>query len=662
MTTFFDLLAQQQEPHPFRMASPAVLEAMGEQKAAAYVNSRAELIRLSREEPLDCCWEPAIWRQIDLRMVRKRLQFPGQVLKLFVTGGMRPGKTFSCARRMVAHWLYTQNAAGFALSETVETSRAIQQKVVEFFLPDEVSPEDGKRAAKNTVSGGKHERFKFSGGHFTNEQFALMVPVLDDRGEQYHGGGDFVFRFFSQGIERFQGFSLTAAWSDELVPLTHVKAIHERMVTRAVDTRKPAFLDYMRHIEHKLENGKRLTVRELGMLYHGVHMVSFTPYLGWNETVNYFLNGAVKSEYEVSPDLANRDGVIDPRVPRFAQPRDPTALVAYVFTKDNEIAPAYEGLRAELHHASEREVRIKLHGDVSQDNAVVFSCFTEKHLCDWKDLPRQNATLWEVIDFGKKKPAFVQWWLVDSLGFYWLAQEWPSPKIPIALGGSLITPGPWAVPSESGRLNGDEGPAYRLDLRWNSERMVREIWAMRARLLSKLAETGKPFEGSTKITPLKWSKELKDAGTHLEGPFLMPYAIVPDPRSVNEAIEGVTLGDKFEECENGLRLQRWKNSSGQVLVPAPSDDDGIKLVLEALNSEIHGAPQMRINRECENMQFMLSTFSLPPHKDGPARKDEACVESFDCTKYLLAWNPRFVDTAALVKAAQEDEWGWSCSW
>jgi hypothetical protein len=251
----------------------------------------------------------------------------------------------------------------------------------------------------------------------------------------------------------------------------------------------------------------------------------------------------------------------------------------------------------------------------------------------------------------------VQWWLVDSLGFYWLAQEWPSPKTPIALGGSLILPGPWAVPSESGRLNGDEGPAYKLDLRWNSERMVREIWAMRARLLSKLAETGKPFQGSVRAAPLKWSKDLKDAGRQLEGPFLMPYAIIPDPRSVNEAIEGVTLGDKFEDCENGLRLQRWKNSSGQVLVPAPSDDEGIKLVLEALNSEIHGAPQMRINRECENMQFMLGTFSLPPHKDGPARKDEACVESFDCTKYLLSWNPRYVHSASIVKAAQEDEWG-----
>jgi hypothetical protein len=311
---FYELLADQQEAHPFKRASAESLERMGRDKAVSYVNSRAELIQLSRKQPLSHAWEPPIWRQIDLRVVRKRLQFPGQVLKVFVTGGMRPGKTFSCARRMVAHWLYTQNAAVFALAETVETSRSIQQKVVEFFLPDEVSPEDGKRSAKNTKTGGKHERFKFSGGHFTNEQFSLLVPVLDAQEQEYLGGGEFVFRFFSQGLERFQGFSLTSAWSDELVPLTHVKAVHERMVTRAVDTRKPAFLDEMRLIERTLEEGKRLTVRQMGMLYHGVHLISFTPYLGWNETVNYFLNGAVKGEMEVSPDLEGRDGVLDPRV------------------------------------------------------------------------------------------------------------------------------------------------------------------------------------------------------------------------------------------------------------------------------------------------------------------------------------------------------------
>ena len=649
---FFELLAEQQEPHPYKLASAEALERMGRDKAASYVNSRAELIRLSREQPLSHAWEPAIWRQIDLRMVRKRLQFPGKVLKLFVTGGMRPGKTFSCARRQVAHWLYTPNASVFALGETVETSRSIQQKVVEFFLPDEVSPEDGKRSAKNTKTGGKHERFKFSGGHFTNEQFALLVPVLDDQGNEYLGGGDFVFRFFSQGIERFQGYSLTSAWSDELVPLTHVKAVNERMVTRAVDTRKPAFLEEMRLIERTLEDGKRLTVRQMGLLYHGVHQISFTPYLGWNETVNYFLNGAVKAEMEVSPDLDGRDGVLDPRVPRFAQPRDETALVAYVYTKDNEIAPAYEGLRTELRHASEREIRIKLHGDVSQDNAVVFSSFGERHLCDWKDLPRQNCTLWEVIDFGKKKPAFVQWWLVDVRGRRWLAQEWPSPKIGIGMDGRVVLPGPWAVPSESGRVNGDEGPAYRLDLRWNSERMVREIWAMRARLLAKLKETGEEYQGSIRETDLTWTKDLKDAGKELKGPFILPYQTIPDPRGVEEAIEGVKLGNKYEECENGISLAGWKSYTGETLVSAPSDDDGIKLILEDLNSIIDDTPLMRINRECENMQFMLTTFALPPHKDGPARKDEACVESFDCAKYFLAWDPWHVSREQWVDVNQ----------
>jgi len=644
--TLHQLLADQQELHPILPPlSVAAIARMGEEEAARYVNARAELIALSRERPLSHAWEPPIWQQIDLEVAKKRIQHPGRVLPVFITGGMRPGKSFSCARRVTSHWLYTKRASVFALAETVATSRKLQQKPIEFFLPDEVSPEDGKRKAKDTLSGGKHERFKFSGGHFTNEEFSLKVPVLDEDGREYLGGGDFGFRFFSQDIGTFQGYELTSAWSDELVPLSHVKAVRERMATRANDTRKRDFLDYIKVIIHTLEQGKALTVRQLGLLYHGVHLISFTPYLGWNETVNYFLNGAVKYGWEIAPDLKDKPGVLDPRVPRFAQPLDPTALVAYVFTSDNKIQPAYEALSADLKNASEQEVRIKLYGDVTRDQQAVFSSFGPDNLCEWQDIPRENITLYEVLDFGKTKPPALQWWIADSIGRLWCAQEWPCPGIGIMKDGRIIDPGDWAVPSESGRMNGDEGPAYRLRLNWASVRVVREIWAMRARLVQMMKTTGSDYQGELRADKLEWKQVLKDAGAELEGPFALPFMTIPDPRGTKESVEGATLGRKYEECENGIALQPWE-LDGQTIVNAPSDDEGVKLILDALSEQVYGAPRIRVNKECMNTRFMFATYTLPLFKEGTVKKDEACVEWFDTMKYLLKWEPGHVDTSA----------------
>jgi len=640
--------SQQTESPVVEMFTLDELVALGRDQAAVELERREEAIANMTAYPLTHCWEPAIWRQIDLEVARKRLAHPGRVIEVFITGGMRPGKSFSCARRMTGHWLYTEKATVFALSETRDTSGKLQQQPVEMFLPEEVSPTSGKH--KST----KHERFKFSGGHFTNEMFSLRVPVSDENERSYLGGGDFVFRFFGQDIGTFQGYELTSAWSDELVPLGHVKAVRERMATRAQQTKKPEFLYRIEQAVKILESGGKLPIALLSALYHGVHLISFTPYLGWNDTVNYFLNGAVKYGWEIAPDLVGKPGVLDPRVPRFAQPTHETGLVAYVFTSDNKIKPAYEELSASLRNAPEHEVRIKLYGDVDKGEAVVFSSFGPEHLCDWKDIPRKNVTLYEVLDFGKAKPPALQWWIVDYLGRRWLAQEWPSPNIGIPMAGRVLNPGAWAVPSEGGRYNGDEGPAYRLRLKWDSARIVREIWAMRARLVRMMAETGEPYAGEMREDKLVWKHPLRDASTELEGPFALPYLTIPDPRGVEETVEGASLGRKYADAENGVYLQPWKTDSGEVMVSAPSDDDGIKFILDSLAKDVQGGPLVRINRECENTRFMFACFTLPPFKEGPQKKDEACVEWFDLMKYFEAWEPKYIDLARFKNRAAFD--------
>ena len=604
------------------------LLAMGPEVAKERLEVREQVIENMGKFPLTHSYEPDIWRRIDMRVAQKRLKFPGRVLTIFVTGGMRPGKSYGCARRMVAHWLWTEKSMVFALSETLATSRKLQQQPVERFLPEEVSPTSGKH--KPT----KHERFKFSGGHFTNEEFTLRVPVTDETGCSFLGGGDYAFRMFTQDIGTFQGFELTAAWSDELVPLTHVKAVRERMATRAADTVDPAFLYRIEQAEKILASGRRLTKDNtalLGALYHGVHLVSFTPYLGWNETVNYFLAGAVKEEFEISPDLQGKPGVKDPRVPRFAQPKDETALVAYIFTSDNKIKPAYEELSRSLKSAPEKEVRIKLHGDVDRDQSACFYNFESAHLCDWRDIPREG-TLYEVIDPGKVKPPAVGWFLVDKLSRIWQVQEWPCESIPI----DNMMPGPWAVNSESGRLNGDEGPAYKLKLGWKIGRMVFEIWKMRARILQQFAATGEAFKGKVIKGPLQWSAAFPDGSQELAGDFAEPFMTIIDPRGGKETIEGETLREKYDSAEHGI--------VSELEPPACTDEDGVRLILDALADRIAGeTPRVRINRECTNTQFMFTAYTQHPYSDTTRAKDEACVEWFDLWKYLLKYGADYME-------------------
>jgi len=609
-----------------RMIIPALPESKiveaGRTAAAASLSQREEAIENMALYPLTHCWEPPIWNRIDLEVARKRLAHPGRVIEAFITGGMRPGKSFSCARRQTAHWLHTEKATVFALAETMATSRKLQQQPIEGFLPEEVSPTTGKWKAT------KHERFKFSGGHFTNEEFSLRIPVQDETGRRFSGGGDFVFRFFTQDISTFQGYELTSAWSDELVPLSHVKAVRERMATRAQQTKRPEFLHRIEQAVKLLEAGKRVPVALLGALYHGVHLISFTPYLGWNETVNYFLAGAVKRDWEIAPDLVGKPGVQDPRVPRFAQPQAETALVAYVFTSDNRMKPAYDELSASLKTAPESEVRIKLYGDVSRDQAAVFYPFGEHNLCGWRDFPR-SGTLYEIIDPGDVKPTAVAWFMVDRFRRRYQLQEWPCESIPID--GHL--PGAWAVPSQCGKINGDPGPAYKLRMKgWNIARQVREIWAMRHRLAQMFAASGEKFQGDVQTLKLEWPEHPE---WNLEGEFVMPHWTIIDPRACKKTLDGVTLQEIYYNAHHGI-ASKWEPN-------ACDDDEGVKLVLEQLNAESQGLPVVQVNRECTNTQFMFHNLGFPAYAEGTKRQDEVCVEWFDLWKYFEKDEPVFID-------------------
>jgi hypothetical protein len=186
-----------QEAHPvIERVTLEELGALGEEGAALAVDARHQAIAEMRERPLDCGWVPWEWWVFLLELCEKRLAHPGRVLELLVSGGIRAGKTHVAAMLTVQAWKYARKATIFCMARREEDSQNLQQKPIESFLPPEVL---GGAAGK--IKQTKHEKAKFSGGKFTDNQLQRFLYVEDAGGERYQGGGMIQFRFFTQELE-----------------------------------------------------------------------------------------------------------------------------------------------------------------------------------------------------------------------------------------------------------------------------------------------------------------------------------------------------------------------------------------------------------------------------------------------------------------------------
>lgn len=609
------------------------LAALGEEEAYAAVRARQVAMVEMEQKPLSNCWVPPDWWLFLHELCKKRLEQPGAVLEVFVSGGIRAGKSFIVAWLTVCHWLYTLKCFLFCLAETEETSKDLQQAPIEFFLPPEVLGERGSVRQK------KYEKMKFSGGAFTGGAFERHLDVVDETGRTVKGGGKVRFRYFTQSVKRYRGFSLTFAWSDEAVPVDHVDAVAERLASRAADTRQTWHIAKMQQLEPQLRalaEGKPGAVRPhpslLGALMHGVHMISYTPEEGYTPTVRRFAQGCVKPDrfMVTAPELVGKPGVKDPRVPKLAYPPEPSRLLCYLHTAANRVVNAYPELSRKHRDSDERTIRIKLYGDAEASEETLFHAFTDQHIVRMEDVPR-NGALYEVTDGAPAKPYSIAWFLVDSVGRHWQVQEWPCPKIPIE--GRL--PGMWAVPSKGSKLNGDPGTAQKLRLPWGRKHWLHLIWSMRQRLLKRFAETGEPFKGRTIKRNLIWNEE---PDMTLMGEFALPEKSLFDSRfgsaPTSDHGEIKPLLEWYYDEENAIDFDP---SSGVRL------DEGDQLIQQALSTRVLGLPGLMVVDECENAIFTFRTYSNAPDLDRPPTKDEACKESRDKWAYYLLSGPEFID-------------------
>lgn len=603
---------------------PATLEACIEVDGVAFTlpleavdklrRDRESKITREKEDRFRYRSEPEMWKRIDLQMAKKRLEHPGVQLELLVMGGIRGSKTDFTHHRVLNHFFYTENSWCWGLHETQGSSKTIQQRRMMEFFPPELNPSSGKfRKDRKT-------RLSYSdGGGFTSDMFNLTWECQDETGRKFLGGGLFDFKFYKSQDSTLQGAELTCAVSDELVPRATCDTVRERLLSRAADTRQPVFLERIRHAVELLEAGKELPGALLAAIYHGVHLIGFTPKEGYSSTVADFLDGAITTEetttHVVKAEMRGLDAgfkskwggpewgpmgaelMPGKKVPRFKQPKKATRLVAYLHTYDNAHKGNWPAMVQQCQGAPESYIRVIAYGDVSKGWSVRFPKFNDVvHVCTRDQVPREG-TWYQIVDPAEERNWFMLWVLVDSFNRLWLVREYPQEGDFIPDVGD---PGAWAVTSEHGKRNGDPGPAqngwgfgyhrYRLEI----ERVEREIgeWWNADKTPIKVAER-------IMDSRLGWAEKLSHGAstTIMEG--MLEEGLDFSPAS----------GDRLREGDQALN---------DLL-----DFDG-----SADKGSPRADPRLRVCRECGNLIFMFQNYGDPAKP-----KDDACKDPRDVCAY-----------------------------
>lgn len=621
---------------------------------ATALQTRERMLQQNKQDPLRHLIECDMWRRTDLMVARKRLKYPGAVLRLLVTGGIRSGKTEGSTRRVNANFFYTPNAWVWFTHETETTSKAIQQRRVHRFIPPEIDTDSGKlRATKNIT-------FSFKEGTgFSDNKFHFKWNAQNEDNQPMLGGGLGEFRFYKAARSTFQGSELTGANSDELTPVEIVKDIDERLNSRAEDTRNEAFLARIRRAVEMLEAGRTLPAPLLGALYHGVHILSFTPKEGWSATVATMLDGARTIEEEpADPDL-----LPGKMVPRFKQPVNDTWIVAYFHTADNPKWGNFAGLKQSKMGASEEDIRISFYGDVQKNWSVTFvPPFEARHhvITDRKFLPRKG-TFRFAIDPARARPWCIGLFLTDPLQRRYLVREWPQagsnvPTYPCRSLPSQGDPGMWAVTSEKNKINGDPGPAQDLKLGWGYDPYTRELWSL-------LMEAGEwwftPEEQAAHRVTITWERY---PDWTLTGSPVPLYDTFADPRFSKQtgtgAAEEVDLIDGMEAASSAYNIsgegrfaaEHSRRAMVPILPKAINLDLGDQLLINALGGydtvnydpqkpDMMNTPNFRLWHECKSSTYTLQTFSIAPFRSDSDKKDEACKDQRDVMVLHESMNP-----------------------
>ncbi len=630
-------------------------------------------------DPVRHLYAPPEYRDIIKECVRKRLENPGVQLWLWLNGGIRSSKTEFCMWVMMCHFWWTQRAWCWAFHETERTSRSNQQERAFRFIPQELRKAKYKRN-EGTLNYTPGNGFTGSQLYLTwdahNEGGCLMPGKCDHAtpcvNRMNDCGGRTEFNFYGQDETTMVGQELTMALTDERVPPNLWKLIDDRLLTRAADTRRPEFQARMLDAMHRLERGEWLPPPLLGAVFHGWLLNGYTPKFGWAGMVKVLLGKARKYGWidprpmvqqamqqaidamatperrqQKADELTRKPWTLGTitRVPRFAQPQNERALVAYLPTYVNRFKGNWPGAVESVQGRPDEEIGTTLFGDVKKDVTSLFMIDPERHYRKEHELP-MAATIGIVADPAPAKPWAIKWVAVDALGRHRVLQEWPCEKWEIPDYG---LPGPWAVPSESDRMNGDPGPAQKLRMGWSCDwdKMHWLIYLGNIRLAKRLrAVHGDKCQITLKTMHLQWQGlapgSISRSDLELKAEMVMPSVWLMDSRfaaapSATKGNQPTTIIEQMLECENA---PPWQVATGRAT------DEGYSLLGNAFGTDVAGIPKLTCQDECTNTQFAWEVWT----PNGP--KDEACKDMLDPDRYWIEQDVEFEGNIQLTSGGR----------
>ncbi len=632
-----------------------LIEQMSPTDLVRRISQREALLKREAEDPLRFLCEPPEYRAIDLECAKKRLAMPGVPLMLWVSGGIRSSKTEFVSRRIGCNFWWTPHSWCWGFHETDSTSRSVQQARVFRFLPQEMKPDSGKFRKDKTT------KFSYSeGSGFTGSEFNIYWHCRNENDQEFQGGGRFEFRFYGQDPGTMVGQELTCATEDELVPPSVIKLIDDRLLTRSGDTRSPAFLARIQNAIALLESGQSLPPPLLAAVYHGWQLISFTPKEGWTPSTAMFMNGAVEyGHYDPTPmiekamrqaidclptealrqakaqSIAEKPWTLSgiKSVPAFAQPADPRKLVAFLPTYANVFKGNWAGAVESVQGRTREHIEITLFGIVRRNVQSLLGYDPKLHRKPEAELP-SIGTIYEVADPAPKKPWVIKWYCVDPAGRKRIVQEWPCETWDIE---GVGPPGPWAIATESDKINGDPGPAQQLQLTRDWDSYTRRVWQGRARLARRLrAVHGSALRVPTEKRTLTWQD--RPAWT-LEDEFVQVSESWMDGRfaSLPTTTKGGINSTAIEEMTNAENGIPWDRADGGAI------EDGILLMQAEMSNDVMGHPGLTVQDECTNTIFAWTTFAFPEHSENTRKTDEACKDFIDPDRYFLLKDPFFID-------------------
>ena len=511
-----------------------------------FLKERKRRILLSEADPLMHGYVPKIWDVVDRNIAELKKLYPRGVIKIVIFGGNRSSKTRKASNYVNRDCAMREGRRWWCCDSTESQARSNQMRLIHEQLPVE-----WRNLQRDSV---------VSMNYTLADGFSKNLIVYPNRSEVG-------FKFYSMDISNLPGPELDGIWADELIPLQWVETLVYRLVNR-----------------------------------NGIFLITFTPELGWNETFQYFYEGAQVLEETEAPLLPryDEDGtqVGYKLMPRVMQCVDPTARIIFFHTSDNPFGN-YPSLVQQLKGKGEEEISIRAYGLCTKSHTLAFPLFNKNvHVvteCDLKEILKNNpkAERYHLVDPCDGRNWFMIWVVCPSPDKWIIYREWPPAHY-----------GPWATSGAD--ADGVKGPAQN-SLGFSLERYMEEILN-------------------------------EEEGEHIVARYIdSRYATAPriGQESVTSLIEQL--------CEVGMDFHPMVAGKGRI-IGMDRNDGSVDLINSALfwDTTVEpgkwskdlgrlNEPKLQVLDTCANVIYSLSHWS----GKGPDAGRGACKDPVDCIRGLF---------------------------